>query len=137
MGRPWQHQIVNSPTSARFLPEVHCVTFFGVGRVRISYVELHVLLLVGLAALLEIFFTETLQGTVFSAFPVITDTFEGVTTFFGITTVVVDADTVIVGFLILWTSPNDHMSSRTNSMSHSGNSASKSSLTFKGRVDHP
>ena len=102
-----------------------------------SYIELHVVLLVGLEAPLVILFTETLHGTVFSVFPVITDTFEGVTTFFGIMTAVVDAVAVVVGFLILRTSPNDHMSSRTNSMSHLGSSASRSSLIFKGRVDQP
>ena len=86
---------------------------------------------------LEILLTGILQGTVFGTFPVITVPPETDATFFGITGVVTVDVTVILGFLILRTSPNDQMSSNTNSRSHLGSSVSKSSLTFKGKVNQP
>ena len=89
----------------------------------------------GFFAGLEILLTAILQGTVFGTFPVITVPSEASATFFGITGVVTVDVTTILGFLILRTSPNDQMSSNTNSRSHLGSSFSKSSLTFKGKLD--
>ena len=80
--------------------------------------------------------TVALQGTVCSTFPVITG-FIVPATFSVITSVVVVVVVGSCGFLILCTSPKDHQSSSTSSISHFGSSLSRSSFTFIGNVDHP
>ena len=88
------------------------------------------------AVVLVIRVSFTLQGTDCLTFPVITG-FIAPVTFSVITSVVVVVVSGSCGFLILRTSPKDHQSSSTSSISHFGNSASRSSFTFIGSVDHP